>query len=407
MMTNPRRTIHYPQLDGWRGYAALWIVLGHAVFLYNINFAQHPFLLFIGGSTFLAVDIFFIISGFVITEKLFADKTPVDWKEFMVKRTVRILPLYYITVFAVLIVYALVPDYTIVLSRQLPAKALNWTDVVSLLSPGRSEVLPALQESSLLAIKSPVQSFWPSLFLIQNFYPINDRAAMLNHTWFVALIVHFYIIYGLLAFLAARMASGREKQRTVMLAAATVLLLAVMMLRSHFGTSYVDYFQMTVFRLDTILFGCILSLAKDLPLGRWRRMVWSNGAVSAYFCAALAVLAVIIFRWPAVDPNRSPGIFTVSYVVFSLLIVSSMKENAFSMTVFGNRAITWIGRHAYGVYLFHFPFLFFYRWLSDRMHLATWFSISSFCLLSIAAGAGLQRLLDRAARGFLSRTAYS
>jgi len=83
-----------PILDGIRGYAALWVLLGHCSNLSGLNL---PLL----NRPQMAVDVFMIMSGFLMTQHYFLRQdrepweSPRTWMKFWVRRFFRIAPLYY------------------------------------------------------------------------------------------------------------------------------------------------------------------------------------------------------------------------------------------------------------------------------------------------------------------------
>ena len=406
MITKAHASTYYPNLDGWRGYAILWIMLGHVAYVYSINYADNLLLLFASISTPLAVDIFFIISGYMIAGSL-SVQNQVDLKTFFRKRALRILPIYFFTVFCVFIVDGFAPNYELKVDTKLPAQTLSYSDIGRNLCSIRSDVLPAVEQSYFVTTKNQAESFWQNLFLVQNFYPFTERVKLLAHTWFVAIIFHFYIIYGLLTLLITKLFHGPDTQRNVMLCLLVMLVLSIALLRAEFGKQYYEYFQMTHFRLDAILLGSVLNLSKGFLSSMHKKISWNIITASLFFCTGLVILVTLIFRWPPTDWNQSPNSFTLSYLAFGLMIIPTMEGNRFSRIVFGNPVIAWIGNYSYGIYLWHYPFMFFYRLLAIRMQWSNLFSITTFCILSIAIGAGLQRLFENVPRLSISVIARS
>ncbi len=395
MITQPRISSYYPNLDGWRGYAILWIMLGHVVFIYSINYAEHPFLLVANNGAALIVDIFFIVSGYVITEKLFSEEQRVDLKAFFIKRALKVLPIYFGIVLLAIIVQIFVPNYRIDIHNAFPARSLNCTEIGRTLYT-QTDAIPPVEQSGFILIKHKAAPFWPNLVLVQNYYRFGDRVKLLEHTWFVAMIVHFYLIYGFLTFLVYRFFNGREKRRNAMLCILMMLTISVVFLRTAFGTSYYEYFQMTHFRLDAILLGCILNLGGHLFPSTFTKPPWTRIVPPLLFGTGLIILVTLIFRWPVIDQYQFPSQFAMSYCAFGLMIKSTMGEERIYKLIFGNPAITWIGHYSYGIYLWHYPFMFFYRLLAIRMQWSNTFSLTTFCMLSIIIGAGLQHLFEKA-----------
>ena len=83
---------HIPQLDGMRGLAVLLVLLAHSA----IAFTRVPAMRWIEGYGNLGVQLFFVLSGFLITRILLDTKdTPHFFRNFFVRRALRIYPLYY------------------------------------------------------------------------------------------------------------------------------------------------------------------------------------------------------------------------------------------------------------------------------------------------------------------------
>jgi peptidoglycan/LPS O-acetylase OafA/YrhL len=83
---------HIPQLDGLRGLAVLLVLVGHSA----IAFTGVPAFDWIDGYTSLGVQLFFVLSGFLITRILLdAKDRPHYFRNFFARRSLRIYPLYY------------------------------------------------------------------------------------------------------------------------------------------------------------------------------------------------------------------------------------------------------------------------------------------------------------------------
>src|SRR5215217_4621282 len=88
-------------LDGLRGFAALLIIITHFPIIYNFSFIHKlsKFLEF----NYLGVDIFFVLSGFLITRILIKEKNTgaLSFRNFYLKRALRIFPAYYVCIIIV------------------------------------------------------------------------------------------------------------------------------------------------------------------------------------------------------------------------------------------------------------------------------------------------------------------
>jgi peptidoglycan/LPS O-acetylase OafA/YrhL len=148
---------HIPAIDGLRAIAVV------AVIIFHLGFAWLP-----GG--FLGVDLFFVISGYVITRLLLdsiAEKGKLDLREFYRARARRILPALFFMLILVSFISALwKPDAIHGFLADLPF------------------VLTATQN-------------WHLVTIHQNYFDLIGRPPLLQHTWSLAVEAQFYFIWPL------------------------------------------------------------------------------------------------------------------------------------------------------------------------------------------------------------------
>jgi peptidoglycan/LPS O-acetylase OafA/YrhL len=93
-------SVRIPALDGLRGIAILLVLLWHSIF--HVSFNHHPLmnrLVGIGSLSWSGVDLFFVLSGFLIGGILLDNRdSPRFFKTFYLRRAYRILPLYFAVV---------------------------------------------------------------------------------------------------------------------------------------------------------------------------------------------------------------------------------------------------------------------------------------------------------------------
>jgi peptidoglycan/LPS O-acetylase OafA/YrhL len=145
------RVERFKELDGMRGLASIMVISYH-IFKRGEYFTTNPILHFVTGVTlynWYAIETFFVLSGFLITSILLRTKgEPHFFRNFYVRRSLRVFPLYY---FALIVIIALLPtvepDYMPELPRLIPILLLyqqNWVYIIGnvkttiyLASPGR------------------------------------------------------------------------------------------------------------------------------------------------------------------------------------------------------------------------------------------------------------------------------
>lgn len=148
---------HFGLLDGIRGFAILAVLWHHSD---GANPFDHP----IFGRGYLGVDLFFVLSGFLITHLLIKEKRSdgtVSLKNFYVRRSLRIFPLYYTYLFASLAwMYLSSPDKFFGLFEVIPYYLLYWTNWI----PGHAQ--PFFTHSWSLSVEEQFYMLWPLLFLM-------------------------------------------------------------------------------------------------------------------------------------------------------------------------------------------------------------------------------------------------
>jgi peptidoglycan/LPS O-acetylase OafA/YrhL len=166
VVPEPSDRPHSPTLDGVRGLAILLVLLFHGAYPYHLIAPDHPFALFDFG--WMGVDVFFVLSGFLITGILLeAKRRPRYFVHFYGRRTLRIFPLYYLVLGVVFIVMPL-----LVSDLELGAPESNqvylWTYTSNLYTAYMGQ------------------------------WMFHSGTVDLNHTWSLAIEEQFYLLWPLL-----------------------------------------------------------------------------------------------------------------------------------------------------------------------------------------------------------------
>ena len=228
---------YYPALDGLRGVAILLVIIYH-----NFNF--------INQSQFgwLGVDLFFVLSGFLITTILLNDAgSPHFLKNFFIRRILRIFPLYFLCLIIFLILFPFLGLYKKELSFFIANQWWLWTYL---------------------------QNWLYSLFL-------TDDAKMLTHLWSLAVEEQFYLIWPFIILLV-------KKPGKLFFIMLTVLFL-VFFGRSLLWFSHItdlNYTTLYTFtRIDGICIGSMVALL----------MSFRPGLIGKYMAIIVLTLASINF----------------------------------------------------------------------------------------------------------------
>jgi peptidoglycan/LPS O-acetylase OafA/YrhL len=310
---------HLRGLDGIRALSVI------AVLVYHLGTTGGRQLL-PGG--FLGVDVFFVLSGFLITSLLLAEAEQsggISLWTFYVRRAKRLLPALY----TVLIVVAAVG---VSLVPQQVARLRG--DVVAALAYGTNWWLID-QNSSYFGTGG-------------------DRPPLLNHLWSLAVEEQFYVLWPLLlvAVLAVTRRRGPLLVVTLVLIAASTVLAAALF--DEFGDPSRVYFG-TDTRAATPLVGAALAIA----LRPWRRrLLVPRVRVLALDVAALLALAVLGWAVLTADdtaPQLYQGGFLLVAAVAGVLISAVSHPLSRVAGLLDAGPLRWLGVRSYGLYLWHWP----------------------------------------------------
>jgi peptidoglycan/LPS O-acetylase OafA/YrhL len=294
---------YFPALDGLRGLAIL-LVLGFHFFSF----------IPIWKSGWIGVDLFFVLSGFLITGILLRERDrPGFLGRFYLRRMLRILPAYYL---ALVLIFFLVPA--------IPSEK---------------------NELDFFVRHQPW--FW---FYLQNWLFIFKGPGynnFLNHFWSLAAEEQFYLLWPLIL-LALRRPSILVRLLLVLL---LVLMSArvVLWLLQFPGISYTDLFAFT--RPDGLIIGSLAAL------GIWRREAFGKTERGLILVFLLAMLFLVAIR--EIMHIRLPYTACLIYPFvaagWALVLLRSLDPGSFISSFLQVKGLRWMGKISYGVYLFHWP----------------------------------------------------
>ncbi|WP_208029275.1 acyltransferase family protein [Rhabdothermincola sediminis] len=308
------RLPYMPGLDGLRALAVISVLVYHA----GYGWAS-------GG--FLGVEVFFVISGYLITALLLAewrDSGSITLREFWLRRARRLLP-------ALFLLLILVSAVAVIF---LPG------EVASL----RGDVLSAIA----------YVTNWNFIIGQKSYFEFVGRPSLVTHLWSLAVEEQFYLVWPLV-FIGGMKLLGRRLFPAAVLAAAlgSVALMWVLFDPNAGDPSRVYYGTDT--RAAGLLLGCALAFVWS-PW-RLRRDVARGAAVvlDTVGATALLVLVYLLTSTGEFDPALYRGGFLRLDIVTLMVIAVAVHPAAHLGRVLGIAPMRWVGLRSYGIYLFHWP----------------------------------------------------
>ena len=302
-------------IDGLKGIAILSVVFYHLFdLLKSAHFTEST--LFDGG--FLGVDIFFVISGFLITSSVFYKLSNNDFSllSFYKRRFLRIVPpLLFVCIFTLIIGYFLLfPEVY---------KELNIEVANALLFIGNFRFANS-----------------------GGYFALDSSDKLLLHTWYLAVTIQFYILFPLIVLLLKKVFS--LKRLPLAVTVVFILLTVTSVIVSRNGKGYL----LTQCRIFELFFGSVLFFYKDIVYKR----VFS---LNTYLPVLGEVLGIVIIIASIFTVELQNGIWTVTTslptMLGTALVILSHNKNS----VLRLPPLTLLGKSSYSLYLWHWPLFVF------------------------------------------------
>jgi peptidoglycan/LPS O-acetylase OafA/YrhL len=305
-------------LDALRGYAVLLVIVNHIPAIGD-NFIGRSIAKFaeITNAGYLGVQIFFVLSGFLISRILLKEKRTgeVSFKRFYIKRFLRIFPIYYlsIVVFGILI---------------------NWKNA--------------------LPVALYISNYWFIFYHGDSHWRI---------TWSLAVEEHFYLFWPLLIYsLSINKSLFMVKYAIpitiLLMAIGTVLLVphalanAMLIRASHFQIfslcvgSYLAFIEEDICRIKrSYLLLVIGALIISLLIGRKFNEI--DAAPNNTFMQMISPIFILLF-------------YSFCGVILLILFLNIPNNKYFTKTIIG-KPIQFMGRISYGIYLYHYSILYLFK----------------------------------------------
>lgn len=314
-----------PVLDGVRGLAIALVMAYHFSFLGDAWASSSPVdraLWRVTGAGWAGVDLFFVLSGFLITGILYNAKAIAQhyFRSFYARRILRIFPVYYAFLLLIVVGLPLVhPD------ARDSVKAI-WHDMW-------------WYATYLTGVRSVFDS------------SLRPESLFVGHLWSLSVEEQFYLLWPFVVLLL---------ERRALIAVCLAAIVAAFGVRAGLvlaGTPLSIPYSLMPARMDLLGVGALIALAAREPadlrlLSRWLRPVAAG---------SLIVLLALAVPRGDLSPPFDGWVVTLGFsgvaLLFGALVLAALEAapGAALQRVFSNQAIMWLGRYSYAIYLFHLP----------------------------------------------------
>jgi peptidoglycan/LPS O-acetylase OafA/YrhL len=321
----PTESARVPVLDGIRGLAILLVMLHHQTLIDTERSAlavDRAFarVLDVG---WCGVDLFFVLSGFLITGILCAAREQTHYfRNFYARRTLRIFPLYYAVVFLSLVILPNIP----------------------------SGIVPAEKVASFGRIEGDEIWYWLYLSNFSIAAAGAWRHGILDISWSLAIEEQFYLLWPAAVWFLSREALMRL---------CVALFVGSFALRTGLVAAGVDpiaAYVLTPSRMEPLAAGAFIALASRSPGGLAPLLPASRRAL-----AGCAIALLVLFAWRGGLPGMDPVVQTLGYatlaVLFASVLVLAVEARPGSVLARGlsHPTLRTLGKYSYALYLFHLP----------------------------------------------------
>jgi peptidoglycan/LPS O-acetylase OafA/YrhL len=312
-----KRGIQYiPAIDGLRAVAVI------AVILYHLGISWIP-----GG--FLGVDLFFVISGYVITRLLLdsiQERGGLDLRDFYMARIRRLLPpLIFMIVVTSIVVGIWAPDTTKKFLTDAPFSIFGGMN-------------------------------WWLVFNEQDYFESSGRPPLLQHTWSLAVEAQFYLLWPLILLVVLKY-FGKKVIPAAALIIAAISGIALMLVSFQLDATNTSKVSHIYFGTDTHSIGLFLGAAlavswipQNFNLQVTRRAQDFIDSIGVFgFIGILATFALI----DESEPTLYRIAFPLAGIFGTAILISIVHPASRFAPLLRNKALLWIGERSYAIYLWH------------------------------------------------------
>lgn len=321
-------------LNGLRAFAIIFVLINHYALNLKFVLTNQPILELIYSNFWFGVDLFFVLSGFLISKGLWfhwQKFQSIDFRSFYIKRTLRIFPAYYFfLIITVTIAYAL----------------LKFSE-----KKGVSTEVQA-------ALKKGISNVWGDFLFVGNYFP-----GIHNHTWSLSIEEQFYLLFPILCGILFFKLKFPKRQSMLWIFYLIPLLMRIITFikvgESSKPPYYGEIYSPLQTRFDSLIIGVIVM---DLFYNNQNFSNFLNDHKKIYHLLSILFFSALIFCLMISPHNLDIFSHTLRYnlqnlsfagiMYLALINVKSPISNFLSLKVF-----TPFAKLSYTIYLWHFIFM--------------------------------------------------
>lgn len=294
-------------IDGLRSIAVLLVILFH----FGIGY-------FPGG--YVGVDVFFVLSGFLISSQIFKDLDAdrFSFSEFYFRRIKRLAPVYFVVMLVSSIVAYLV---------MLPGDFKEF---------GQSLLASSMYLSNIL------------FYMETGYFDTASHLKPLLHTWSLSVEEQFYIVFPLLAIFLFKLGRKAVLPGIVILSLASLIAAEAYIQKDQSAVFY-----LYPFRAWEMFLGSLLAL---------RRVPIPQGKLAANGLSILGMTAIVYSAMFYEKSTIFPGLSALLPCLGTVALIVSGYGNGIVNSVLSTRIPVFIGKLSYSLYLWHWPLFVFYSY---------------------------------------------
>ena len=299
-----------PEIDGLRAFAVATVIINH----FNKDILP-------GG--YLGVDIFFVISGYVITSSLF-DRSSKDFKDFVVgfyeRRIKRLVP--------ALSAFLLITGFVICL---FDPKPFNQLEIGKWAAIGLSNI--SLYNMSI------------------DYFAESTELNVFTHTWSLGVEEQFYILFPFLIWFSGFGRQTKNGARNLFLAVGTLTIASLIGFIHLYPTNQPAAYFLMPSRFWEMSSGCLIFIGFQ-----------KRASIEQYLEKVPPLLVLALIVWVMYMPMSLATASTIAVVALSSILITCLKQKTAAFKFFTKPKVVYLGLISYSLYLWHWGVLSISRW---------------------------------------------